>query len=58
VAFAPDSTAASLTPERFGVGHFVATVELVPGRWRFALTATTTDGLVLQMPFSRTVGAL
>jgi copper transport protein len=56
VAFAPDSTFTLLTPERFGEGHFVAPVTLSPGRWRFALTATTTDGRVLQMPFSRSIG--
>jgi copper transport protein len=55
----PSSTApAALDPERFGEGHFVATVELVPGRWRFAVTATTHDGRVLQMMFSRTIGAV
>ena len=57
VAFAPGTEPAALDPERFGEGHFVATVELVPGRWRFAITATTHDGRVLQMSFARTIGA-
>ncbi len=56
VAFPPVTPPAALAAERFGEGHFVATVELVPGRWRFALTATTRDGQLLQTSFSRTIG--
>ena len=58
VAFPPSTAPTAFDPERFGEGHFVATVELVPGRWRFAVTATTHDGRVLQMTFSRTIGAV
>jgi copper transport protein len=58
VAFPPSVAPIVLDPERFGEGHFVGTVELVGGRWRFAITATTRDGPVLQSTFSRTIGAV
>jgi copper transport protein len=58
VAFPPSTAPTVVDPERFGEGHFVGTVELVPGRWRFAITATTRDGLVRQSTFSRTIGAV
>jgi hypothetical protein len=57
VAFPPASPPSALSTKRFSKGHFVSTVELVPGPWRFAMTAVTQTGRVLQASFSSTIGA-
>jgi hypothetical protein len=57
VAFPPSTNPIVVDPRRFSEGHFVGTVELVSGRWRFVVTATAAGGRVFQATFSRTIGA-
>lgn len=42
---------------RFGPGHFVANLELTPGRWTFDFTGATAEGDAFQATVRRTIGA-
>lgn len=46
----------TLQPRRLGTGHFVASATLPAGRWRFDVTASTTDGAPLPACFEDTIG--
>lgn len=54
-AVAPDGTASALRPRRFSAGHFVADLNLVPGRWTFFMQARARDGRVLVASFDQTI---
>lgn len=53
-ATSPDGTVESLKLQRFTPGHFVANVELEPGRWEFDVAGTSKDGPVSAY-FSQTI---
>jgi copper transport protein len=55
-AISPQGTPQSLDPTRFSAGHFVATVNLTAGSWRFELGATTSQGSSLLASFQQTIG--
>jgi copper transport protein len=52
----PGGTAEQLKTQRFGAGHFVASVNLTAGEWHFDLEATAKDGTGLQGYFDQTIG--
>lgn len=45
-----------LDMQRFSAGHFVANLDIVPGTWRFLISATTKDGSILTASFQQTFG--
>jgi copper transport protein len=55
-AISPQGTPQSLDTTRFGPGHFVASVDLSPGTWRFELSAATRQGRSLLASFQQTIG--
>ena len=44
----------ALDMQRFGPGHFVANLDIVPGPWRFLISATAKDGSILTASFRQT----
>jgi hypothetical protein len=42
--------------QRFSAGHFVANLDIVPGPWRFLISATAKDGSNLTASFQQTFG--
>jgi copper transport protein len=57
VATPGGGSAQVLKTERFGPGHFVASVDLTEGPWHFDLAATAEDGTGLAASFDETIGA-
>jgi nitrogen fixation protein FixH len=55
-AISPQGTPQSLDTTRFGPGHFVASVDLSPGTWRFELSAATRQGRSLLASFQQAIG--
>ncbi|MDP9330616.1 MAG: copper resistance protein CopC [Actinomycetota bacterium] len=55
-AIAPQGIPQPLSSTRFSAGHFVASVTLTAGGWRFDLSATTKDGRSLLASFDQTIG--
>jgi copper transport protein len=51
----PGSAPTTLPVTRFDPGHFVADVDLVPGRWTFDVRATTKAGDTLLASFMQTI---
>jgi nitrogen fixation protein FixH len=54
-AESPSDTNA-LDMQRFSPGHFVANLDIVPGSWRFLISATAKDGSILTASFQQTFG--
>ena len=54
-AIPPQGALERLDLTRFSQGHFVASVDLTPGIWRFELGATTRDGGALLASFDQTI---
>jgi copper transport protein len=54
-AESPSSTD-MLDMQRFSAGHFVANLDIVPGPWRFLISATAKDGSNLTASFQQTFG--
>jgi copper transport protein len=50
-----DEPAQSLEPRRLSDGHFVATADVGPGRWRFEVVAETEEGDRVTMCFEETI---
>jgi copper transport protein len=55
-AITPQGIPQPLSSTRFSAGHFVASVTLTAGAWRFDLSATTKDGRSLLASFDQTIG--
>jgi copper transport protein len=55
-AITPQGTPQRLVSTRFSAGHFVASVTLTAGTWRFDLSAATKDGRSLLASFDQTIG--
>jgi copper transport protein len=55
VATGPGGEGSILDPRRLGPGHFVASVDLEAGRWRFDFSATADDGALLSGCFEETI---
>jgi copper transport protein len=55
-AISPQGTPQSLDATRFSAGHFVASVTLTTGNWRFELSAATRRGRSLLASFQQTIG--
>jgi putative copper export protein len=55
-AISPQGTPQSLDATRFSAGHFVASVTLTSGSWRFELGAATRQGHSLLASFQQTIG--
>jgi hypothetical protein len=55
-AISPQGTPESLDATRFSAGHFVASVSLTAGTWRFELGAATRQGRSLLASFQQTIG--
>lgn len=45
-----------LDMQRFSAGHFVANLDIVPGPWRFMISAMAKDGSILTASFQQTFG--
>lgn len=55
VAVAPVGQAEALDATRLTPGHFSASVEVNPGRWRFQVVATSEGGTVLQATYDQEI---
>jgi len=55
MSVAPDGEPSAAEPRELSEGHFVATVDLEPGEWRFEVTAETGDGDALFAYFEETI---
>jgi copper transport protein len=54
IAIPPDGRAIALEPQKFSAGHFVASVEIAPGAWRFEIRALSHAGGILDARFNQT----
>jgi copper transport protein len=55
-AITPAGSQTPLTLQLFGPGHFVANLDLTPGRWTFAADATTRAGVATSAKFEQVIG--
>jgi copper transport protein len=55
-AITPGGSQTPLTLQLFGPGHFVANLDLTPGRWTFAADATTRAGVATSAKFEQVIG--